>query len=67
MKFLQYFMAWQRDYLENNKKEDEDTMKNKLIVYMMKINSVNSQVDRRRNEVKRVLQEMAKAESATKV
>ena len=60
MKFLQYFMAWQRDYLENNKKEDEDTMKNKLIVYMMKINSVNSQVDRRRNEVKRALQEMAK-------
>ena len=66
MKFLQYFMAWQRDYLENNKKEDEDTMKNKLIVYMMKINSVNSQVDRRRNEVKRVLQEMGKTESTFK-
>jgi hypothetical protein len=41
-------------------------MKNKLIVYMMKINSVNSQVDRRRNEVKRALQEMAKTESTFK-
>ena len=41
-------------------------MKNKLIVYMMKINSVNSQVDRRRNEVKRELQEMAKAEPSVK-
>jgi len=60
MKFLQYFMIWQRDYLENNHKEDEDTMKNKLIVYMMKVNNINSHVERRRNEIKRTLQESAK-------